>query len=54
MGGIELPAIIITGQPNASVGRRALSVVALAVLEGPFKADEILPLLKASEQDHRP
>lgn len=44
--GSGLPAIIVTGQPSTVAERRAKAAGALAVISKPYRADELLSLIR--------
>jgi FixJ family two-component response regulator len=48
--GSECPAIVITGQLSASTESRAWAAGALAVIEKPYRADELLDLVRRALQ----
>lgn len=49
-GGDEFPAIVITARPSASTESRARAAGALAVVEKPYRADELLALVRRALQ----
>jgi FixJ family two-component response regulator len=51
--GDEVPAIVVTGQPTATNVARAKAAGALAVLEMPYKAAEIVALVRAALEKKR-
>lgn len=44
--GDQIPVIVVTGRPSAATTARAQAAGALAVLEKPFKAAEIIELVR--------
>jgi two-component system, LuxR family, response regulator FixJ len=46
--GNAIPAIVVTGRPSAALASRAAAAGALAVIAKPYRAEEILGLIRAS------
>ena len=44
--GDQIPVIVVTGRPSAANAARAQAAGAFAILEKPFKADEIIGLVR--------